>query len=382
MELKNKQRIFLSVFFFLSGFCFSTWASRIPTIKMTFGYNDGELATVLLFLPIGSLLGLPTSGWLVSRFDSRIPLAFTAVTLAIALSSIGFAGSTVVLVISVCAFAFSMRILNISMNTQAVALQKQFDRRINGSFHGLWSTGGIVGVGFTTALIAVHVPIHIHMIIVSCMTLLIIFFSYRYLLRNDRSVSENKLVLGKPDPYTSYLGLLVFFASLCEGGMFDWSGIYFKEIIKVELFTLGYLIFMIFMALSRFASDRIIEKIGMEKILILSAFFIFSGIAMAIIHPVFWMAMTGFCFVGFGTAAVMPVTISLAGLSKKYSPGLAISIVSSYGIAGVFLGPPLIGYIAQASNLRYSFIVFAVSGLMFIPISKLFFSHQRSLKNG
>jgi hypothetical protein len=273
-----------------------------------------------------------------------------------------------------------MRILNISMNTQAIALQKQFDRRINGSFHGLWSTGGIVGVGFSTLLVAFDIPLYIHFVIVSALAILITSFSYRYLLRYDRTASENKLIFGKPDPYTSYLGLLVFFASLCEGGMFDWSGIYFKEVIKVELFTLGYLTFMIFMALSRFASDRIIEKIGPEKIFIVSASAIVVGIALAIIHPDFWMAMTGFCFVGFGTAAIMPVTISLAGASKKYSPGMAISIVSSYGIAGVFLGPPIIGYISQMADLRFSFVVFALSGLMFIPISRLFFKHKQLLE--
>lgn len=380
MELKHKQRIFLSIFFFLSGFCFSTWASRIPTIKAAFDFNDAELATVLVFLPIGSLLGLPTSGWLVSRFDSRVPLMMAIVAVSIALTCIGLATSTVVLIVSVCCFAFGMRMLNISINTQSVALQKKFDRRISGSFHGLWSTGGIVGVGFCTLLIALDISIMMHTVIVSITTVLIAFFSYRYLLRNDRAVSENKIVLGKPDPYTLYLGLIVFFASLCEGGMFDWSGIYFKEIVKVELFTWGYLSFMIFMAFSRFASDGVIEKIGVERIFMISAICIFVGIVMSISYPSFWVALAGFCLVGYGCAAVMPVVISLAGASKKYSPGLAISIVISYNIAGVFVGPPLIGYIAQISSLRFSFIVFALSGLMFIPMSRLFFRHQRSLE--
>src|SRR5688500_20254116 len=71
MELKNRQRFFLSLFFFLSGFCFASWASRIPTIKTNFGYNEAELGTILLFMPVSSLIGLPFSGWLVSRYDSR-----------------------------------------------------------------------------------------------------------------------------------------------------------------------------------------------------------------------------------------------------------------------------------------------------------------------
>ncbi|HYG20446.1 MAG TPA: MFS transporter [Ohtaekwangia sp.] len=379
MDLKHQQRAFLSVFFFLSGFCFSTWASRIPTIKTVFGYNEAELGTILLFMPLSSLLGLPISGWLVSRFDSRIPLSIAFVLLSVSLSCVGLAGNSFFLIVSISVFAFSMRILNIAMNTQAIALQKIFDRRINGSFHGLWSTGGIVGVGFSTLMVGLKITMDIHLVIVSMITVLTTLYAYRFLLRNDRAVEGNKLVLSKPDPYIVYLGLLVFCAAICEGGMFDWGGIYFKEVVGAELFTLGYLTFMICMALSRFASDRVIESIGMAKTFVASACLILSGILIAIIFPTFWPAMVGFCLVGFGTASIFPMTLLLAGGSKKYSPGLAISIISTYSIVGMLIGPPMIGYIAHAFDLRVSFIAFAVTGLLLIPISRLFFRHQRSM---
>ena len=210
MDLKNRQRTFLRIFFFISGFCFSTWASRIPTIKTTFDYNEAELGTILLFMPISSLIGLPISGWLISRYDSRIPLAIAFIAVALALLGIGFAFTDVHLIASLCVFAFSMRILNISMNTQAITLQKKFDRRIIGSFHGLWSTGGIVGVGFSTLMVALNITMANHLLLVSVATLATTLFSYKFLLRNDRSTSGNKLILGKPDPYIVYLGLLVF----------------------------------------------------------------------------------------------------------------------------------------------------------------------------
>lgn len=381
MEIKNKQRIFLSLFFFLSGICFSTWASRIPTIKTAFGYNEAELGTVLLFMPLASLVGLPISGWLVSRFDSRVPMAIAFTLLAISLSLIGFASTTFMLVAALCLFAFSMRILNIAMNTQAITLQKLFTRKINGSFHGLWSTGGIVGVGFSTLLVALEVPMDKHLVLVSVLTLVTTFFAYKFLISNDRAPSGNKFIIGKPDPYIVYLGLLVFFAAICEGGMFDWSGVFFKEVVHVKLFTIGYLLFMICMAISRFASDRIIEKIGMAKHFVLSASFILTGICMAVIFPSFWPSLIGFCLVGFGTASVIPMTFLLAGNSKKYSPGMAISIIATYSIVGMLIGPPLIGYLAHAFNLRVAFIAFAISGLMLIPVSQLFFRRERRGNN-
>lgn len=379
MDLRDRQRLFLGAFFFLSGFCFSSWASRIPTIKTTFGYNEAELGTILLFMPVSSLIGLPISGWLVSRYDSRVPLSVAFVALSLALSAIGFSTTSLTLIASLCAFAFSLRILNIAVNTQAVTLQKQFQRKINGSLHGLWSTGGIAGVGFSTLMVALKIPIHIHFIIVSGMTLLMTSVSYRHLLRNDRATSGNKLKIGKPDPYIVYLGILIFLAFICEGGMFDWSGIFFREVVKAELFTLGYLVFMVCMALSRFASDYIVDSIGMPKTFIISACAIFIGVIFAILFPDFWPSLIGFGLTGLGTASIVPMTFTLASSSKKYSPGLAISVVTTYGIAGAFLGPPLIGYIAHAFNLRVSFTAFAFAGVMLIPISMLFFRHQRSL---
>jgi MFS family permease len=379
MESRDKQRLFLNLFFFLSGVCFSTWASRIPTIKSNFGYNDAELGTILLCMPLSSLAGLPLSGWLVSRYDSRIPMTAGFAGVAIALTLIGLADRTLFLVLAVCVFAFSMRIFSIAVNTQAIALQKQFNRKINGAFHGLWSTGGIVGVGISTLLVALHVGMIAHFAIITLMTLPVILYAYQFLMRNDRTTTGNKLNLGKPDPYIVFLGLMVFLAAICEGGMFDWSGVYFREVVGIELFTLGYLTFMIFMASSRFLTDRLIETIGMPRMYFLSACLIVVGILVAVIFPEFWPCMIGFCLVGFGTAAIIPMTFLLAGSSQKYSAGLAISIIATYSTVGMLIGPPLIGYIAHALQLRVAFITFALAGFLLIPVSQLFFRYQRAL---
>jgi MFS family permease len=376
---KNTHRLYLSLFFFLSGVCFSTWTSRIPTIKDVFDLNKAELGTILLFMPISSLAGLPVSGWLVSRFDSRIPMTIGFSVMSIAMIFIGIADSKFGLVAALCVFAFSMRIFNISVNTQAITLQKQFDRQINGSFHGLWSTGGIVGVGFSTILVALKVSLLVHFAIVPFLAISVTAISYNHLLKNDKAPSGNKLKLGKPDPYIVYLGMLVFLAAICEGGMFDWSGLFFKEVLNQEVFTVGYFTFMVLMAISRFASDRIIHAIGMPRTYIMSGVLIFCGILLAVIVPSFWLTMLGFCLVGLGTGCVIPMTYLLAGGSKKYSPGLAISVVATYGIAGMLVGPSMIGYIAHAFGLQVAFVAFAIAGILLVPISGMFFRHQKTL---
>ena len=380
MISKSTQRIFLSLFFFLSGFSFSTWASRIPTIKMAFDFNDAELGSILLAMPIGSLLGLPISGWLVSKYNSRVPLIIGFALNTFALALIGFSHNVVTLVTAVLLFSFTTRIYNISVNTQAISLQKFYEHKIMGSFHGFWSTGGIFGILFSTLMLNMGVSIQSHFIMVGVVALILTLLSYKYLLKNDRAEKGNKIILGKPDPYIFYLGVVAFLSAICEGGMFDWSGIYFQQILHVEIFTYGYLIFMTFMATSRFLSDKIIAIIGMPNTYIMSASCIIAGIALAVIVPTFWTAMIGFSLVGFGTAAVIPMSYALAGASQKYSPGMAVSIIATYSITGMLLGPPLIGYLAHAFNLRVSFVIFGLCGLLLIPVSRMFFNHKKTLE--
>lgn len=373
MDELKKQRISLSIFFFLAGICFSSWASRIPTIKLEMGINDAELGSILLTMPIASISGLPFSGWLVAKFDSKWPVLGGFFFHAIFLFIIGIADSIPFLVISVFFFAFSMRIQNIAINTQSITLQKRFDKKIVGSFHALWSLGGIAGVGFTTLMIALGIGIVKHLLIVSIATLFVSLFAFRHLLKGDRSATGNKLIFGKPDPHIMSLGFLTLFAAICEGGMFDWSGLYFRDVVKVEIFTSGYLIFMTCMAISRFFSDWFIHKLGMPLMYLASSTLIATGMSLAIIFPYFWTSMIGFSLVGMGTASVIPMTFVLAGTSKKYSPGMAISMIATYAMVGILLGPPIIGYIAHAFNLRVSFIFMALAGLAIIPISKWFF---------
>lgn len=366
----------------MSGLSFSTWASRIPTIKTAFGFNEAELGSILIALPVGSLLGLPISGWLVSKYNSRVPLTVGYGLNALALSLIGIAYNTVSLIAAVVIFAFTTRIFNISVNTQALTLQKRFEKKIMGSFHGYWSMGGIGGILLSTLLLKLDISIQHHFTAVAIVMLLVTFYSYQFLLKGDRSETGNKLILSKPDPYIFYLGAVVFLCAICEGGMFDWSGIYFQDIVKVEIFTYGYLIFMTFMATSRFLSDLIVARFGMPKTYIMSASCMVFGICLAVIFPYFWTAMIGFSLVGFGTAAIIPMSYALAGASKKYSPGMAISVIATYSITGMLLGPPLIGYLAHAFNLRVSFVLFALCGVLLIPITQMFFKHQKLLNEG
>jgi len=53
------------------------------------------------------------------------------------------------------------------MNTQSITIQKKYEKKIVGSFHGLWSTGGLLGVGFSTIMVKNNTSLHIHLALVA-----------------------------------------------------------------------------------------------------------------------------------------------------------------------------------------------------------------------
>ena len=159
-----------------------------------------------------------------------------------------------------------------------------------------------------------------------------------------------------------------------EGIMFDWSGVYFREIIKAPgaLVVLGYTTFMISMASGRFLSDFLVQKYGNKKVLIVSGIVISSGLYTAVLFPYLIPCTIAFMVVGFGVSNVVPIIFNVAGNNEKVPTGIALTIVSSISFMGFLIGPPLIGFIAQMTNLKYSFAIIGVFGVFIsVLVSRL-----------
>lgn len=373
----QKERIALSAYFLLSGICFSSWASRIPTLKTIYQLTEGDLGNLLMILPASALIGIPLSGFLVAKFDSRIPMQIASILFIVSLFSLSWGLSLLGISISLFFFSIALRIINISINTQSISVQQKFEKNIIGSFHGVWSIGGIVGVLFSTIMLNYEISIFWHFLYVALFGLVLTVFMFPMLIKNDRSKVGTKFKLGKPSKYISLLGFIVFFAAICEGGMYDWNGVYLQEIVKQEVFTYGYLLLMICMTISRLSIDKLMEYFGMQKLYIASSVLIILGILIATIFPYLYPVLIGFGMVGFGVSGLYPMTFILAGKAKKYSVAIVMSIIGTYSTVGMFLGPPIIGYLASAFGLQKAFIVFILAGLMFIPLSKMVFDHLK-----
>lgn len=365
MTQLQKRRIALGSLFFIAGLCFASWASRIPDIQVKFNLSEAQLGTLLLGLPIGSLVALPLAGWAVHRFGSRKVILASSIGYMTFLPLIGFSDSILILIPVIMVFGMIGNMMNISLNTQALALEDSYGRSILASFHGLWSLAGFAGAGIGAGMIYFDILPSFHYLVIACIVACAVLSAKSFLINESRAGGGGGLVLKKPDDLLLRIGLIAFLGMLAEGCMFDWSGVFFKKVVEIQpgLVALGYVSFMGAMASGRFLTDRIINKIGRIKTFRFSGALIFLGLVLSVMFPLPLTATIGFLMVGFGVAAIIPIAYSTAGRSKLYSPGLALAMVSTISFFGFLLGPPLIGYIAEIFDLKVSFTLIAISGL-------------------
>ena len=358
-------RIAVSAFFFISGLTFATWASRIPDIKTRLQLSNARLGAVLFALPAGLMTSLLFAGWLVSRYSSRKVMIAAAVFYPAALVLLGLSANVWQLVFVLFLFGLGSNLVNIAMNTQAVDVESMYGRSVMASFHGLWSIAGFSGAAAGTLLVSAGVAPWMHFLIIFATAVLLVLFFYKFTLPADTGSSEKQPFFVKPDRFILNLGLIAFCSMLCEGAMADWSGVYFQNIVKAPaaFITLGYVAFTGAMATGRFLGDRMVTKLGIKKLLQLSATFIATGLFISILFPYLAASVVGFLLVGLGVSSVVPLIYSQAGKSGTMQPGLALAAVSSISFLGFLIGPPLIGFIAEAAGLRLSFAVIAIIGL-------------------
>lgn len=372
MNYLFKRRIALGAMFFFMGICFASWAARIPDIQAKFQLSEGELGTLLLCLPIGSLVGLPIAGWSVHHYGSRIVILICSFAYALTLPLIGLAPSIWVIVPVLASFGLLGNIMNISLNTQALGLEDQLGKSILASFHGLWSMAGFTGAGLGAGMIFLQFSPAAHYGVVALLSVVIILFSQKYVIKDKREDAEaGGLVLKKPDQLLLRVGVIAFLGMMAEGCMFDWSGVYFKIIVEAEpaLVSVGYVCFMGAMALGRFVTDKASNRYGKLLVLQFSGILIFLGLVLAVAFPNLFSAAVGFLLVGFGVASIVPVAYGIAGRSKLYSPSVALAIVSTLSFFGFLIGPPVIGFIAELFNLKVSFALIAFNGVGILLLS-------------
>lgn len=379
---KVRYRIAIGIFFFFQGFNFASWAARIPDFKAVFDLGEGQLGSLLLAFPLGQLLSVPLAGYLVERFTSRRVLLSAAFLYPFTLSLMGsvpyFAshfGNTAMPSWAVWVFACILFVLggvanlhNLSVNTQAVGVEKAYGRSIMATFHGLWSLAGFAA-GLTGSFLAARsvVPFF-HYLGILFWGMALIAFLHPYTLPKDMAPEEKgeekptfNLFKGM-DGFVLLLGFLAFGSMLCEGTMYDWSAIYFKEYLGIgdAYIRMGYTACMLSMAFCRFVADGVANRFGPVAVVRLSGLLAAAGFLLMVFWPNLIAATVGSVLVGLGVSSVVPICYGAVSRHKGVVVGRAINAVSTIGFFGFVIGPPLIGHLAEWMGLRWVFFLVAV----------------------
>ncbi|MDR3716873.1 MAG: MFS transporter [Puia sp.] len=360
----QKTRQAIAVYFFLSGFGFSTWASRIPTIQQSLKLNEAQLGAVLFALPVGLLMTLPVTGALLGKHNSRRILFIGAILFNGMLSLIGFAAHTWQLVLALFCFGVSRNLMNISVNAQAIGVQGLYGRPIIAGFHGIWSMAGFGGAALGSLMVSLNILPGWHFLTVALLLTAVAVYFFPQTLHQEPVIGERKPLFSFPRGSLLRFGMISFASMACEGTMYDWSGIYFQKALHVsrQAATIGFVVYMVAMTLGRFTGDGLTAKFGIRRMLTCSGLLIASGLLLAVLLTEPLVAGFGFMLVGFGVSCVIPLVFSMAGKSKELGSGAAIASVSTVGYLGFLVVPPLVGSVAELAGLRWAFGMMAVLG--------------------
>lgn len=362
---RRMTRFCINIYFFMFGFLFATWASRIPAIQQNLHLDEAGLGAVLLAMPVGSFLAVPFSGYFSSAFGSRKVCIMSGISYCILLIAIGVVNVVWLLAVILFLFGAAANILNIAINTQAIALEKHYSKTIISSFHGVWSVAGLVAAAVGTVLIAHSVSVIVHFFVIGVFSAICMFTAFFQLYPDHGGVKEIRKIFTRPNKALWLLGVIAFSSLICQGAMFDWSGVYFKKVLNAPkaYIGFGYTAFMASMTGIRFLTDWITYHIGFRRIIIICGFFAVAGLVITILLPSVLFSTIGMFLVGVGVSPTVPLVFSAAGKLEKLSPPVAIAAVSSIGMVGLLIGPPFIGFVAAASSLKVSFAILIFFGI-------------------
>lgn len=363
---EQRQRARVGVFgtFLTAGFTMGAWASSLPALDRRLELGEARLGTALLVIGGCALVSALVTGRLCDRHSSRTVLLFAGPLSALTLLGPTFAESYPALLASAVLYGLSLGMIEVSMNVNSVELETAYERPILSAFHGFWSLGGALAGGATALAVAAGLASQ------SILLGAIAIGALAHLACNRMTTTESRSPVparGKSGSLTT-LGLgvvalvafLSFAAHLSEGAVLDWANIFAVRALEVEdaLAPLSFTVFATAMTVVRFVGDRLRAAFGPRRMLLLSGALAVSGYAIALSSP--WtgglpVALLGWLITGFGLATIVPVLFGAVGAAG--GSGRDLSIISTFGGFGLLLGPAVIGYVAEASNMVVALIV-------------------------
>jgi MFS family permease len=354
--------------FFIHGLLFASWTAHIPQVKDHAGLTVGALGLALLGAPAGSVSAMLVSARLLPRLGSRRMVRGCLVGYCAAGPLVGLAGSLPALFAALFAWGVFQGSLDVSMNTQAVTVERARGRPLMSGFHGCWSIGTLAGAAAGVAGVALGVSLTAQLLLLGAPALVAgEALSARMLPdagrpdadRRARRLSRPTRPARSAEPLRRLsgpvlaLGAIAFASMLCEGASADWASVFLRGPVHAgaAVAGLGYTAYSLTMVIVRLSGNRLLARRPVQSLLPALAAVALAGFVAGLADGTAAAAIAGFACLGIGLALIVPTTNSAAGRLPGLSPGAAIAAVSTCGWLGFVCGPPLIGALASATSL-------------------------------
>ncbi|MCB0623784.1 MAG: MFS transporter, partial [Saprospiraceae bacterium] len=344
---------------------FGSWIARLPEVQSRLGLSEGTLGLALLGMSIGALISTPLSGWLMNRMSTGKATILSTLLLAIAFVFTPYASNFWMLFGLLILLGLANGFMNVSMNTAAASLEKNYRISIMSTCHGMFSLGGMIGAGSSGLVASLDIPLSIHISVVAGLVVLLSLAIRPMLLQVPDVGRQGGPALVLPSRGLARLVLIGFCVMLGEGAVADWSAVFLKNYRDSGplLAGMGFAAFSLAMAMGRFLGDGFALQLGSGRVVRYGSLIGAAGMLLAVVVPFSAAAILGFFLVGAGFATIVPILFSQASKEAGATPGTAIASVATGGIIGFLVGPPLIGFIGEVAGLSAGFTFLALLAL-------------------
>lgn len=376
-----RNRIAVKIAFFLNGFIYANWGSRLPRIQELYDASDGTIALVLFSMSLGAVAGMPFTGWVIIKNGSRV-ITLTALFLyCVFVPLIPFMPNLATLMALYLIMGITTGMLDVAMNAQAVMIETAYKRPIMTSFHALFSIGMALGAWCGVLFSKLQVDLSAHLLTVVIVSLIAALWVSRNLIHDkpDPTLKEDGPLFRIPNKALLSVGIIAFCCMMGEGAMSEWTVNYMENIAIASeaVAPIALSAFATAMTLGRIFGDRVRAVWGDTKLIMVGGVMASAGLLLAVLLPLPWTVITGCFFVGLGLSTIVPIAYSIAGNEKGLPSGVGLAMVTTVGYSGFLFGAPIIGFIADVSNLR---IGLSVVIILFIIMTYLGFARMKMLK--
>jgi fucose permease len=375
----RRARLAVTITFIINGFTAGTFVARIPDFKRILDVSNGTLGLSLLFVSIGVFVALKPAGRNAAKFGSQPVIFWSTLVLAISCILVGLLFNLQWFWFSLFIFGFAIATQDVSMNAHAVVVEQRANRRLMSVFHGMFSVGTLIG-GVLGGLFSQWevTPMQQAMTLAGIYVIAALLIKPLFL---PAEVDKHDFSTGAraKHPFIFWIfGLFGLFAAISEGAAGDWGGVLARDAFGATPFisTLPYIVFCTAMIIGRFSGDYLAHRFGASIIIATGGLISGTGLTAGLFIGGVPAIMVAWFLLGLGLSVVIPLMFSAAGTlaSTKYAgiiaPSEAVAKVSGVSYFGFVIGPPLIGFIADVIELRWSLLLIAALAYLLIFASK------------